>query len=160
DEDVREEARAQINKRFTALNRVHRELSEVEKKIGSTPERYVNVRNRLQRETVRLKIRCSQELRAIPFQPVQWKHFHAMIEGTLELVGRIERELTHTHHKPAMTRELKQQIRQKEGEAGATARQMRHWLKAARHGEAEAGAAKSALVEANLRLVVSIAKKY
>src|SRR5262245_52890992 len=33
DEDVREEARAQINKRFATLARVHRELSEVERRI-------------------------------------------------------------------------------------------------------------------------------
>jgi len=63
-------------------------------------------------------------------------------------------------HPAGRLRELKREIRKREVAAGATLPELRHSLTVIRHGEAEAERAKKDLVEANLRLVVSVAKKY
>ncbi len=160
DDDVREEARAAITRRFAKFARLHNELVELKQKIASAPERYVNLRAKLNAKVPRLMVKCSQEVRSIPFNPAQWKLFRASVEHAVEEINRLQRELNDVQGKPASVRELKRRIREHEAAAGASGSQMRHWLKVARQGEAETKAAKAALVEANLRLVVSIAKKY
>src|SRR5262249_35604786 len=60
----------------------------------------------------------------------------------------------------APLRELHGEIRKREAAAGASLNDLRHTLTVIRHGEQEAEGAKKDLVEANLRLVVSVAKKY
>jgi RNA polymerase primary sigma factor len=105
-----------------------------------------------------MQVKCSQEVRRIPFQASQWKRFRALVEGAVEDINRLERDL-HTHRrKPAVVRQLKREIR--EAASGASPSQMRRWLQTARQSDMETQAAKAALVQANLRLVVSIAKKY
>ena len=160
DEAVRERARLYVTERLARFAHLHNRLEALEQKIKSTPERYGNVRAKLMRQVSRLKVQCSCELRSIPFLEAQWQEFRAEINNAFDQIMRLEQQLTQNQGNPGLARQLKREIREREAAAGATAAQMHRWLKRVRQGEAEAGAAKGALIEANLRLVVAVAKKY
>jgi len=161
DNAAKETARAEVTRRLGKLAKLIHNLRELEQKLSATSKRYVNVRAKLMSRIPRLKVKCSQEIRDIAFQPAQWSHFRELLESAIEEIAGLERELTQLgSSKPTLIRELKRRICACENAAGASLSEMRHWLNALRQGEAEVETAKAALVEANLRLVVSVAKKY
>jgi RNA polymerase primary sigma factor len=147
------------------LGRIANYVFEVEELAHKARERAggrESVRRRWAWKLGRKKAELTWAILDLPFRPEYWRDLAESFEAAAPELSKIRaRELAADRRKRAKRAKSRSRKHSAEDLAiGMTATETQHVLARMASGRATAEAAKAALVEANLRLVVSVAKKY
>jgi len=163
-----------IVRRIDQLRKHYNNACRLLERLGTIPpKKKAKQYRRCQLQLAREIVRISLIVRTLGLAPAEHKRLIERVTRTAEAMRSLERQLAQMEKKVTKTsseaikknylaaqRQHRAEIKKLESDAGMSFAELRNAQRAIVQGQMNADAAKHEMIEANLRLVVSIAKKY